>query len=75
MLLDAWAIPCCMFFSFVLMRTRYKWSQLIGIFICIGGLALLVGSDQITNKDYPAAVRLFTYLFLPSLLDSAASYD
>ncbi|KAI0051006.1 DUF914-domain-containing protein [Auriscalpium vulgare] len=54
MLLDAWAIPTCMFFSWVYMRPKYHWTQVLGILICIGGLGLLVASDQITDKDYPA---------------------
>ncbi|CED82884.1 Predicted membrane protein [Phaffia rhodozyma] len=54
MLLDAWAIPVCMFFTFVFMKTRFRWAQIIGIFVCIVGLGLLVASDQITDKDYKA---------------------
>ncbi|CAL1714743.1 unnamed protein product [Somion occarium] len=57
MLLDAWAIPVCLFFSWLYMRPKYHWSQLIGIFICIGGLGMLVASDQITDKDWPALSR------------------
>ncbi|KAF9786380.1 DUF914-domain-containing protein [Thelephora terrestris] len=48
MLLNSWAIPTCMFFSFFLMRTRYTWTQLAGILICICGLVMLVVSDQLT---------------------------
>jgi len=54
MLLDAWAIPVCLFFSWLYMRTRYHWTQLLGVFICIGGLALLVGSDKLTQKGWDA---------------------
>lgn len=54
MLLDAWAIPVCMFFSWVYMRTRYHWTQIFGVMICVAGLGLLVGSDQLTNKDWVA---------------------
>ncbi|KAF9530357.1 hypothetical protein CPB83DRAFT_763184 [Crepidotus variabilis] len=57
MLLDAWAIPVCMFFSWVYMRTKYHWTQLLGVFICIGGLALLVGSDQLTQKGWTPSAR------------------
>ncbi|CAA7267416.1 unnamed protein product [Cyclocybe aegerita] len=57
MLLDAWAIPVCLFFSWLYMRTKYHWTQLLGIFICIGGLGLLVGSDQLTNKGWDAVNR------------------
>jgi len=54
MLLDAWAIPVCIFFSYLYMRPRYRWTQLLGVFICMCGLGLLVASDHITDKDYPA---------------------
>jgi len=54
MLLDAWAIPVCLFFSWLYMRPKYHWTQLLGIVICIAGLGLLVVSDHITDKDYPA---------------------
>jgi len=54
MLLDAWAIPVCMFFSYLYMRTRYHWTQILGVMICVTGLGLLVASDQLTNKDWQA---------------------
>ena len=77
MLLDAWAIPVCIFFSWLYMRPKYHWTQLVvripirprsssvsaakldaqGIFICVGGLGMLVASDEITDKDWPALSR------------------
>ncbi|KAK7030723.1 DUF914 domain membrane protein [Favolaschia claudopus] len=57
MLLDAWAIPVCMLLSYVYMRHKYHWTQLLGVFICILGLGLLVGSDELTQKDWVAAAR------------------
>ncbi|KAH8980384.1 solute carrier family 35 member SLC35F1/F2/F6 [Lactarius hatsudake] len=54
MLLEAWAIPVCMFFSYVHMRTRFHWTQILGVVICVAGLCLLVASDQITNKSWTA---------------------
>ncbi|RDB20928.1 hypothetical protein Hypma_012061 [Hypsizygus marmoreus] len=57
MLLDAWAIPVCMFFSWVYMRPRYHWTQIMGVLICVAGLGLLVASDQITDKDWTALNR------------------
>ncbi|KAF8159683.1 hypothetical protein B0H34DRAFT_413627 [Crassisporium funariophilum] len=57
MLLDAWAIPVCMFFCWVYMRTKYHWTQLFGILVCIGGLGLLVGADQLTQKGWVALDR------------------
>ncbi|KAF8199015.1 DUF914 domain membrane protein [Pholiota molesta] len=57
MLLDAWAIPVCLFFSWLYMRTRYHWTQLLGVFICIGGLGLLVASDELTSKSWQAIAK------------------
>ncbi|KAJ7733248.1 solute carrier family 35 member SLC35F1/F2/F6 [Mycena maculata] len=57
MLLDAWAIPVCMFFSYLYMRKGYHWTQILGVFICITGLGLLVGSDELTKKDWVAAAK------------------
>lgn len=50
MLLDSWAIPVCMFFTWLYLRTKFHWSQYLGIFICIVGMGLLVASDQINNS-------------------------
>ncbi|KAJ7155529.1 DUF914-domain-containing protein [Mycena crocata] len=57
MLLDAWAIPVCMFFSYIYMKPKYHWTQILGVFICIAGLGLLVASDELTQKDWIAAAR------------------
>jgi len=57
MLLDAWAIPVCLFFSWLYMGTKYHWTQLLGVFICIGGLGMLVASDEITSKSWQAIAK------------------
>ncbi|TEB36499.1 DUF914-domain-containing protein [Coprinellus micaceus] len=57
MLLDAWAIPVCLFFSWLYLRVRYHWTQILGIFICVGGLGLLVASEQLTDKDWDPVSR------------------
>ncbi|KAG9312980.1 hypothetical protein JVU11DRAFT_6418 [Chiua virens] len=54
MLLDAWAIPVCLLFCWVYMRTRYHWTQVLGVLVCVAGLGLLVTSDMLTDKNYPA---------------------
>lgn len=51
MLLDAWTIPVCMLVCWAVMRVRYHWTQILGVVICIGGLALLVTSDLLTGKN------------------------
>lgn len=57
MLLDAWAIPVCMFFSYLYMKPKYHWTQILGVFICIAGLGLLVASDELTQKNWTPAAR------------------
>lgn len=37
--------------SFVLLRVRYHWAQIIGILICIGGMGVLIASDHITGSN------------------------
>jgi len=64
MLLDAWAIPVCIFFSWLYLRPKYHWTQLLGIVISIIGLGLLVASDEITDKDYPAVSKVKGDIFM-----------
>jgi len=64
MLLDAWAIPVCIFFSWLYLRPKYHWTQLLGIVISIAGLGLLVASDEITDKDYPAVSKVKGDIFM-----------
>ncbi|KAG8955214.1 hypothetical protein FRC03_011286 [Tulasnella sp. 419] len=54
MLLDCWAIPVCMFFQWIYQKPKYHWTQLLGIFIALGGMGIQVASDQLLDKDYPA---------------------
>ncbi|KAH7108347.1 DUF914-domain-containing protein [Auriculariales sp. MPI-PUGE-AT-0066] len=55
-LLDTWAIPACMFFAYLFMRTKYHWTQLLGVFICIVGLGMQVGADELSNgANFPAS--------------------
>ncbi|KAL1659179.1 hypothetical protein GGF50DRAFT_107883, partial [Schizophyllum commune] len=55
MMLAAWSTPVCMFFTWVYLRTRYHWTQMLGVCVAIGGLGMLVASDVITDKDWQAA--------------------
>jgi solute carrier family 35 protein F1/2 len=57
MLLDAWAIPVCMFFCWVYMRTKYHWTQILGVLVCVTGLGLVVVSDQLTEKGWEPLSR------------------
>ncbi|OAX38741.1 DUF914-domain-containing protein [Rhizopogon vinicolor AM-OR11-026] len=57
MLLDAWSIPVCLFICWIYMRTRYHWTQILGVSICIGGLGILVASDVLSGRDDHAENR------------------
>ncbi|KAG5956524.1 hypothetical protein E4U57_002564 [Claviceps arundinis] len=50
-LLNFWSIVCVVLISFFLLKVRYKWAQVAGIFICCGGLGILLGSDYIVQRD------------------------
>ena len=64
MLLDAWAIPVCLFFTWVYMRPKFHWSQILGVLVCIGGLGMLVASDSLTDKDYVAVSMVKGDIFM-----------
>lgn len=57
MLLDSWAIPVCMFFSWVYMRIRYHWTQIFGVLVCCAGMGLLVVADVVTEKGWDPVAR------------------
>jgi len=57
MLLTAWAIPVCLFTSWIYMKTKYHWTQVLGVLISMGGLCLLVVSDLVNGKDGHAESR------------------
>jgi len=48
----------------VFMRRKYAWSQLIGIFICVSGLGMLVGSDHLTGKSWQAVHKVKGDMFM-----------
>lgn len=59
-LLNFWSIICVVIVSFLLLRVRYKWPQILGILICCGGMGLLLASDHITGSnggDPPTQVK------------------
>ncbi|CAH8269144.1 unnamed protein product [Arabidopsis lyrata] len=45
MLLDCWAIPCVLVFTWVFLRTKYRLMKTSGVFICIIGVVMVVFSD------------------------------
>jgi len=51
-LLNCWATPVCIIGAYFLMKSRYHWSQVLGVLICIGGLVLTVVGDYELNGIY-----------------------
>ena len=45
MLLDCFSIPCVMVLGRLLLGRRFHWIQLIGVVLCVGGVAALLASD------------------------------
>ncbi|KAF2844862.1 DUF914-domain-containing protein [Plenodomus tracheiphilus IPT5] len=50
-LINFWAIAVVVIISFLLLRVRYHWTQILGILLCIGGLGVIFGSDHITGAN------------------------
>jgi solute carrier family 35 protein F1/2 len=50
-LINFWAIVLVVLVSFLFLKVRYGWTQVLGILICVGGLGLLLGSDHITGAN------------------------
>lgn len=63
-LLDNFAIVVVVILSFIFLKVRYHWTQLTGIVVCIGGMALLVVSDVLTDKNYAATDMVKGDLFV-----------
>ncbi|KAJ9555449.1 hypothetical protein OSB04_010063 [Centaurea solstitialis] len=45
MLLDCWAIPVVIFFTWLFLKTKYRFKRIAGVVICIAGLVLVIFSD------------------------------
>jgi solute carrier family 35, member F1/2 len=50
-LINFWAIVVVVALSFTFLHVRYHWAQLLGIFVCIGGMGMLLGSDYINGSS------------------------
>ena len=51
-LINFWAIVIVVAISFFFLHVRYHWAQILGIFVCIGGMGILLGSDYITGANH-----------------------
>lgn len=50
-LINFWAIAVVVVVSFLFLKVRYHITQIIGILTCIGGMGVLIASDQITGSS------------------------
>ena len=50
-LINFWAIVIVVVLSFLLLHVHYHWTQILGIFVCVGGMGLLLASDHITGSN------------------------
>ncbi|KAI1611690.1 hypothetical protein EDD37DRAFT_424346 [Exophiala viscosa] len=50
-LINFWAIVIVVVVSFIFLRVRYHWAQVLGIFVCVAGMGLLLASDHITGSN------------------------
>jgi solute carrier family 35 protein F1/2 len=50
-LINFWAIVVVVIISFIFLKVRYHYTQIFGILLCIGGLGVIFGSDQITGAN------------------------
>lgn len=54
MLLDTWTLPCVMVLAYFVMKARYRWTQVLSVLVCLGGMGLLIKGDMDTGKNYAA---------------------
>ncbi|KAK9245269.1 hypothetical protein V1506DRAFT_538873 [Lipomyces tetrasporus] len=63
-LLDNWAIAVVVVLSFLFLKVRYRWNQVVGIIVCIAGMVLVVIGDLLTDKNYAAVDMVKGDLFV-----------
>ena len=45
MLLDCWAIPMVMLFTWLFLKTKYRFKKISDMMACVGGLVMVIFSD------------------------------
>jgi solute carrier family 35 protein F1/2 len=50
-LINFWAIVVVVILSYLILKVRYHWAQILGIIVCIGGMGILLASDHITGAS------------------------
>lgn len=52
MLIDCFTIPCVVVFTLIFLKARYNWRHLLGVFLCLGGIGILIYSDAVSNDSF-----------------------
>ncbi|KAJ1950965.1 hypothetical protein FBU59_000429 [Linderina macrospora] len=55
MLLDTWTLPCVMIITYFLFKVRFRWTQILGVLLCLGGMGLQIKGDMDNGKNYSAS--------------------
>ncbi|KAI9314881.1 hypothetical protein BX666DRAFT_421939 [Dichotomocladium elegans] len=55
MILDTWSTPMCVLLAFFFLRVRYRWVHYLGIFVCLCGTGMVVGSDAMKGESWNAS--------------------
>lgn len=63
-LLDNLAIVFVVIFSFIFLKVRYHWTQILGVVVCLGGVVLVIVSDLLTGKNWQPTDPLKGDLFV-----------
>lgn len=50
-LINFWAIVIVVVISYLFLKVRYHWAQIIGILVCVGGMGILLTSDHIQGVN------------------------
>ncbi|CAD6578659.1 MAG: hypothetical protein CYPHOPRED_000641, partial [Cyphobasidiales sp. Tagirdzhanova-0007] len=64
LLLGAWSTPVSMIVTFILLKARYHWTQLLGVCVCLAGLGVLITSDYRTDKNWGSTRKVEGDLFI-----------
>ncbi|KAI0220184.1 hypothetical protein L0F63_006724 [Massospora cicadina] len=56
MLINACSAPCVVLLSFLFLKSRYRWTHLLGVAITVAGLGLLVLSDVLAHNDFDTSL-------------------
>ncbi|KAF8536760.1 hypothetical protein BDD12DRAFT_849605 [Trichophaea hybrida] len=55
-LINFWAIVLVVIISFIFLRVRYHWTQVLGILVCCGGMGLLLARDAKNGQSVPGSI-------------------